>query len=110
MISQDTVGTCHVDDMESICPPTSSNMPSPHNQRESELKNSILQQNSWQEISQNHKQKKLAESMLDLLDDICESSEAAINILNDLLNYENMDAGQKSVTNCHVCWFLNIFN
>ena len=80
-------------------------MPSPHYQRESELNNSSLRQESWQEISQNDvtcKQKKLEESMLDLLDDICESSEAAINILNDLLNYENMDAGESTVNNSRV--------
>ena len=110
---QDAASSYHVDDMESMCPPTSSKMPSSHFKHESEQNNSSLQQDSWQEFSQNDvtcKHKKLAESMLDLLDDICESSEAAINILNDLLNYENMDAGHSSVTNRHVCWISKLFD
>ena len=40
------------------------------------------------------RQQDLEASMTDLLDDICESSDAAINILDDLLNYEHIDAGQ----------------
>ena len=46
---------------------------------------------------------KLAASIVDLLEDICESSEAAINILNELLQYEHIDAGLTDtnfITNC----------
>ena len=113
MKSQDTASSYHVDDIESIGSPKSSNMPSPHYQRECEINNTSLQQESWQEISQNDvtcKQKMLAESMLDLLDDICESSEAAINILNDLLNYENMDAGESLSRIVVFAVFKKIFN
>ena len=113
MKSQDAVSSYHVDDMESMCSSTNSNLPSPLNKRECELNNSSLHQDSWQEISQNNvtcKQKMLEESMLDLLDDICESSEAAINILNDLLNYENMDAGESLSRIVVFAVFKKIFN
>ena len=99
MKSQDSVNSNVVDEIESICSPTSDNMPNKQDKLESEYNSSSLQQGIWKDISPNHithKQERLAESILDLLDDICESSDAAINILNDLLNYEHMDAGRST--------------
>ena len=39
-------------------------------------------------------------SILELIDDMQSAGETAINILNDLLQYENMDAGK-------LCFFTN---
>ena len=38
------------------------------------------------------------EAILELMDDIAASSSTAIGILDDLLNYENIDAGGNEIT------------
>jgi len=38
----------------------------------------------------------VGKAFTELMEDIIEASEIAINILNDLLNYENIDAGNLS--------------
>lgn len=38
---------------------------------------------------------KAASSILELLDDIFQASDSSINILNDLLHYEHLDAGDR---------------
>ena len=90
-----------MDDIESsIVPSTGTNSELPlqgAGQADPQL---FIRQEAWHEEKSSSvtetmpRQQDLEASMTDLLDDICESSDAAINILDDLLNYEHIDAGQ----------------
>jgi hypothetical protein len=46
---------------------------------------------------------KAASSILELLDDIFQASDSSINILNDLLHYEHLDAGGYCTSMSIVC-------